>query len=145
MNNFETAIGAINRAKRWHRGALKAFKDKRWDDVIYSFQMSIEQAMKAILILYGIEYPKKHDISNEYKILKSQDIPKWFLDRIDNHSKVLKGLSDKRGLSAYGYVDGIDKDDFKDMAKNFKNSVKEIINECEQLIEQFSKNKKEMS
>ena len=138
MNNLETAKGALNRAKGWHKGALRAFNDKRWDDVIYSYQMTIEQALKAILILYGIEYPKKHDISKEYKILKDQEVPKWFLDKIDNQSKILKELTNKRGLSAYGYVDGIVKDDFKEAAKSFKKFVKEILEDCEILINEFS-------
>jgi len=33
MNNLETTKGALNRAKRW-------------DDVIYSYQMTIKQALK---------------------------------------------------------------------------------------------------
>jgi len=64
MKNLETSQGALKRAERCYQSAIQAFEDKRWDDVMYSCQMSVEQALKAILILYGIEYPKIHDISS---------------------------------------------------------------------------------
>ncbi len=139
MNNLKIAKDALNRAERWHQGAKRAFEDERWDDVIYSYQMAVEQALKAILILFGIEYPKIHNICPVYVDLSSLDIPNWFIDKIDFHTTILEELIEKRGLSAYGYVSGVSKDDFKDDANNFKASVKEILADCKQLIEEFSK------
>ena len=75
MNNLEISQKAIKRAERWYQSSIRGFEDRRWDDVVYAYAMSLEQALKAIMILYGIEYPKKHDISKEYKNLKNQDIP----------------------------------------------------------------------
>jgi HEPN domain-containing protein len=49
--------------------------------------MAVEQALKSILILYGIEYPKKHDISNIYLSLKNKNIPEFFSKSIDNMPK----------------------------------------------------------
>ena len=76
-------------------------------------------------------------------MLKELDIPKWFFDEIDNQAKILKDLTNERGLSAYGYVDGLNKEHFKGTAISFKNSVKEIIKDCEQLIKGFSSKKRE--
>lgn len=143
MNNLETSQGALNRAERWYQSAIRGYEDERWDDVIYSLQMSIEQSLKAILILYGIEYPKKHDISKNYKDLKKQDIPSWFRDKTKNHTKILKNLTNKRGISAYGYVDGFSKDDFKDDALHYKDLVKDVVDDCKKLITEFSNKQKE--
>lgn len=142
MNNLEISQEALKRAKSWYQSAVRGFEDKRWNDVIYSCQMSVEQALKAILILFCIEYPKKHDVSNVYLNLKKQSIPKWFLNKIKYHSKILRELVKKRGLSSYGYIDGMTNEDFKEDAFKYKEPVKRIINDCKKLLIEFSKNLK---
>ena len=139
MNNLDTSFQALKRGKNWHQSAIRALEDQRWDDVIYSYQMAVEQSMKAILILFCIEYPKKHDISKIYLELKALSLPEWFLNKIELHSEIIKDLVRLRGTSAYGYVDGITSDDFFDDALKFKESVKEIIEDCEKLIIEFKK------
>ncbi|MBA7651644.1 hypothetical protein ES703_59463 [subsurface metagenome] len=101
--------------------------------------MAVEQALKAILILYGIEYPKKHDISNIYLSLKNKKVPEFFSENKDNHAKILNILVKKRGPAAYGYVEGINKNEFMKDAKNLKQDVENILNECEQLLLEFNK------
>lgn len=140
MNNLEISQKAIKRAERWYQSSIRGFEDGRWDDVVYAYAMSLEQALKAIMILYGIEYPKKHDISKEYKYLKNQDIPEWFLEKLNLHAEILKNLIIKRAAAAYGYVDGITEEEFTEDAKDFKEPVKEIIEDCKKLIEEYSKN-----
>jgi len=139
MKNYETANEALKRARRWYQGSNRALEDQRWDDVVYSYEMAVEQALKAILILYGIEYPKKHDISNIYLSLKNKKVPEFFSKNIDNHAKILNILVKKRGPAAYGYVEGINKNEFMKDAKNLKQDVENILNECEQLLLEFNK------
>lgn len=139
MKNYETANEALKRARRWYQGSIRALEDQRWDDVVYSYEMAVEQALKAILILYGIEYPKKHDISNIYLSLKNKKVPEFFSKNIDNHAKILNILVKKRGPAAYGYVEGINKNEFMKDAKNLKQDVENILNECEQLLLEFNK------
>ena len=137
MKNFDTSKGAMERAYRWHQSAIRAYEDERWDDVVYSLEMSVEQALKAMLILFGIEYPKKHDISNIYIELKEKQIPDWFKDKIDNQADLLKDLVRLRGNAAYGYVAGLKKNDFKEDASNFKKPVKDLIEDCNKLLIEF--------
>lgn len=139
MKNSETTKEALERARRWYQGAIRALEDKRWDDVIYSYEMAVEQALKAILILYGIEYPKKHDISIIYLTLKSKKIPEFFSKNIDNHAKILNLLVKKRGPAAYGYVEGINKNEFMKDAKDLKQDIEDILNQCEKLLNEFNK------
>ena len=145
MKNLETSQGALKRAERWYQSAIRAFEDERWDDVMYSCQMSVEQALKAILILYGVEYPKIHDISSIYINIKTKDLPRWFSSKMEFHASILEELNEKRGPSAYGYIEGMIKDDFKEDAFYFKDPVNEIINDCKKLIEDFSKKQKSVS
>jgi len=53
MNNLKVAKEALKRGLQWKQGADRALEDKRWNDVIYSYQMSVEQVLKGILILLG--------------------------------------------------------------------------------------------
>jgi len=137
MNNLTVSQGALARAERWYQSAERALDDKRWDDVIYSCQMAIEQVIKGILILFGIEYPKKHDISEIYLSLKMEDVPKWFSDKMTYHAKILKILIEKRSDAAYGYIEGKDINDFRDDAGNFIKIAKEILDDCKKLILDF--------
>ena len=140
MNNLEIAQEALKRARNWYQSAIRGFEDGRWNDSTYSLQMAVEQALKAILILYGIEYPKQHDISNLYLNLKTHHVPKWFLAKINSHSKILQILVKKRGDAAYGYVKGITNKDFKEDALIYKEPAQEVINDCDKLIGEFYSN-----
>lgn len=100
--------------------------------------MAVEQALKGILILYGIEYPKKLDISKILLSLKEMEVPEFFSKNIGKYSKILNLLVKKRGPAEYGYVEGIDKNNFKEDAKNLKGEVEEILKDCESLLQTFS-------
>ena len=141
MKNHQTSQKAIERADRWYQNALRALEDKRWDDVVYSYEMAVEQALKGILILYGIEYPKKHDISASYITLKEADVPSFFKEKIYLHVKNLIYLVEKRGIAAYGYVENISIEDFKADALEFKDIVKEIIHDCKRLLHSYLEEK----
>ncbi|KKM20234.1 hypothetical protein LCGC14_1647500, partial [marine sediment metagenome] len=62
-----------------------------------------------------------------------------FKEKIDNQVDMLKDLVKLRGKAAYGYVDGLKKDDFKVDASNFKDPVKDVIEDCNNLVIEFSK------
>lgn len=141
MNNAETTRKGIERAKRWYQSAIRALEDERWDDAIYSYEMAIEQALKAILILYGIEYPKRHDISNILIQLKQKDIPNFFSDKLDLYANLLTDLVNKRRIAAYGYIEGISKEKFKEDAISLKDTIKEVLNICERVLDIFSEKK----
>ena len=61
--------------------------------------------------------------------------------KIDSQVDMLKGLVKLRGKASYGYVDGLNKDDFKDDASNFKDPVKNVIEDCNNLVNEFSTKK----
>lgn len=138
MNNIKISKEALIRGEQWYQGAIRAFEDERWNDVVYSYEMAVEQVLKAILILFGREYPKIHDIRKFYLNINVKDFPKWFIDKMDFHASILKELVKLRSISSYGYVDGITKDYFKEDAIKFKEDVEQIIKDCKKLIKDFS-------
>lgn len=139
MNNIEVALGGLKRGKQWLQNASRAFEDERWNDVVFSYEMAVEQSLKAVLIIFGIEYPKIHNVSKLYLSINKINIPKWFVDKMDFHAESLKNLVKLRNKAAYGYVNGLTKEDFKEDAIEFQASVTKILNDCETLINDFSK------
>ena len=142
MKNLMVAQESLKRGEQWQQNAIRAYEDERWNDVVFSYEMAVEQALKAILILFGIEYPKIHNISKFYMSINKNNIPKWFVNNMDLHAKTLKELIKLRGIAAYGYVEGLTKDDFKEDANKFKDSVIKVIDDCKNLIKAFSEKSK---
>jgi len=139
MNNIEVAQEGLKRGKQWQQNASRAFEDERWNDVVFSYEMAVEQSLKAVLILFGIEYPKIHNISKLYLSMNKMNVPEWFVNNMDFHAKTLKTLVILRNKAAYGYADGLTKEDFKIDAIEYQDSITKIINDCEKLIKEFSK------
>ena len=124
--NIDLAASAIRRSARWLRSALRALEDERWDDVVYSSQMAVEQASKAVLIALGIEYPREHDVSTVFKrISRIENVPEWFSSIVPELADNISELAELRGLAGYGYEKGLDADYFKGYApKAYEMAVK---------------------
>jgi len=132
------ALSGLSRAARWLKGAERAFQDQRWDDVVYSAQMCVEQSTKSILLLLGIDYPKEHDVSDVFSELAGRkDIPEWFKENVPSVSRHVAELAGLRGLAGYGYEKGLDADYFKDYASEAFEAAKTTLSLCEKLVKQL--------
>ncbi|MEM2850175.1 MAG: HEPN domain-containing protein [Candidatus Bathyarchaeia archaeon] len=135
LTNIDLATSAIKRGKRWLRGAFKALEDERWDDVVYSSQMAVEQVSKAVLMALGIEYPREHDVSAVFKrVSKIEGIPTWFLSILDELASNISELAEIRGLAEYGYEKGLDADYFKDYAPLAYEKARRHYEACAKLL-----------
>ena len=140
VSNIELAYKALARARRWLQSAFRALEDERWDDVVYSAQMAVEQSSKGVLIALGIDYPREHDISDVFSELRNrEDLPKWFRDLILDMSRSIAELAELRGLAGYGYEKGIDVDYFKDYAPEAYSIAKDHVDICEKLLNELFK------
>lgn len=138
VTNVDLARLALRRGWRWLKSALRALEDGRWDDVVYSSQMAVEQASKAVLIAFGIEYPKEHDVSLVFKqLLGVEGIPRWFESMIPELANIISELAELRGLAGYGYEEGLDVDYFKDYAPEAYEMAKKHFEACVKLLSQI--------
>jgi len=64
-------------------------------------QECVELSLKAALKLVGIEYPKKHDVSDVLIEVKDR-FPEWFQKEIRFLADVSRKLAKKREISMYG-------------------------------------------
>jgi len=137
MSNIELARAGIERAGRWLQGASRALQDARWDDVVYSSQMAVEQSAKAVLIALGIDFPKEHDVSIVFEELaKRLDIPEWFRRKVPEIVKVVAELAEMRGLAGYGFEQGIGVEYFMDYAPEAFKRAREVHEACSKLLKE---------
>ncbi len=138
VSNIELAFKAIARARRWLQSARRALEDERWDDVVYSSQMAVEQSSKGVLIALGIDYPREHDVSDVFIELKDRkDLPEWFRNLVSTMSKNIAELAELRGLAGYGYEKGIDVNYFKEYAPEAYSIAEKHVNTCEKLLNEL--------
>jgi len=115
--NIDLAASALRRSARWLTSGSRALEDERWDDVVYSSQMAVEHASKAVLIALGIEYPREHDVSAVFKrASRIENVPEWFSSIVPELANNISELAELRGLAGYGYEKSLDADYFRDYA-----------------------------
>lgn len=135
MKASEIVVRALERAGRWLQGAERASEDRRWDDVVYGAQMCVEQAAKAVLLQYGIDYPKEHDVSDMVLSLAERvDVPVWFQKQVGKVAEVVAELAGKRGVAAYGYGEGIGVEYFKSYAPQALAQSRVVFEACRKLL-----------
>ncbi len=97
--------------------------------------MAAEQALKAVLIYYGIDYPKEHDVSDALLQIKGrEDLPSWFKEQIESMAEAIAELADQRGLAGYGFEQGITAEYFQKYAPQALAKAERICANCEKLL-----------
>jgi len=135
LSNVELARSAIRRAGRWLQSAKRALEDGRWDDVVYSSQMTTESSAKAVLIALGVDYPKEHDVSTIFEELSRRtDLPSDFKESIRESADTIAELAELRGLAGYGFETGIDAEYFKEYAPEAISRAEKLYNRCLTLL-----------
>lgn len=136
--NIDLAASALRRSARWLRSASSALEDERWDDVVYSSQMAVEQASKAVLIALGIEYPREHDVSAVFKrISRIENVPEWFSSIVPELANNISELAELRGLAGYGYEKGLDADYFKGYAPKAYEMARKHYEACAKFLSEL--------
>jgi HEPN domain-containing protein len=138
LKNVEVAVHGLKRAGRWLQGAEAALKDGRWDDVVYSAQMAVEQSAKAVLFALGIDFPKEHDVSDVFLQLSNRDdLPTWFRGDVETISNLIAELAEQRGLAGYGFELGIDAEYFKPYAPQVLENARAAYQKCSKLVQEL--------
>jgi HEPN domain-containing protein len=147
MRTLKLAKLGIERAERWLRSAEVAMEDKRYDDVVYSSQMCVELAAKSILLAFGLEYPREHDVGEPFlKLGQIKEIQAWFKHKVDSLAKYISILAEKRGLAGYGFEEGMDVSYFKDFANEAFGMARQVFEACRKLLKELTLcEKKELS
>ena len=85
------------------REAKIAMEEEVYHRAVRRAQECVELALKAVLRLVGIEYPREHEISAVLmEISEKKNLPGWFTSALPEISRVSKRLTEERGPAFYG-------------------------------------------
>lgn len=134
----EISKEAIKTAETWVETAEATLKNKIYNTALYSEEMAVEIALKAVLLSVGIEPPKVHNIMQviETNIMKSDKLDskdKYEIKRISR--TLLPDLLNIRQISGYTFNYNINQKDLENMAVKYIDEVKSTVKTCRKIVE----------
>lgn len=97
--------------------------------------MAVEQSVKAVLLAFGIAFPREHDVSPILLRLKKQTrVPGWFRDELERIARTVSELAEQRALAGYGFEKGVDVETFRGLAPRALDEAKRTHNLCKKLL-----------
>jgi HEPN domain-containing protein len=90
-------------AERYLKEARNAYVEEDFPTTIRRSQETVELSVKAALRLLGIEYPRKHDVSDVLdQIVGLEALPGYFREAVPFVQEVVRRLAMVRGIAMYG-------------------------------------------
>jgi len=100
-SNRELAEAYLEDAEYTIEEARRALNRGYYHRAVRRAQECVELCLKAVLRLYGLEYPKAHDVSS--MLLRMRDrLPHWFVEKLDFVVEASTTLAMQRAPSFYG-------------------------------------------
>ncbi|RLF23574.1 MAG: DNA-binding protein [Thermoprotei archaeon] len=100
-SNEELALSYLEDAKYSYEEAIMAFKRKLYHRCIRRAQECVELSLKALLRLYGVEYPRTREVSSSLIRIRDK-LPPWFRQELDFVIEASTWLATQRVPSFYG-------------------------------------------
>ena len=98
------ALSYVRQAEERLHHAEEAVERGSYPYVIRQCQEAVELCLKSVLRLYGIEYPRAHDVGHVLRQY-SNLFPDWFRERIPEIARMSRDLCYNRGPAMYGDED----------------------------------------
>jgi HEPN domain-containing protein len=132
--NKDRAERAIKGAEREFRSASMCLEDKDYAGALKYLQECVEYAVKAVLIAYGIDYPKIHAVGRFLYEVREK-YPQWFLEQIQAISEVTDSLA--RGRPKFRYPYEHPPEQYETIVKEVLPKVEKALESCRKLIRQL--------
>jgi HEPN domain-containing protein len=100
--NKEMARDYLTRAGRCLREASLALGEGDFPGTVRRSQEALERAVKGLLRLLAVEYPKAHDVGDAL-MENSSKIPLELRGEVEGMAKLMAELASLRGPAFYGY------------------------------------------
>jgi len=103
MNTLAMAKAYISDARRSFEEAKQNYESQIYHRCVRRCQECVELALKGILRLFSVEYPKKHDVSEALDQIKHiPAAPDWLKSEVDRFKRISLTLALMRGPAFYG-------------------------------------------
>ncbi|MFQ5710401.1 MAG: HEPN domain-containing protein [Candidatus Geothermarchaeales archaeon] len=139
MNDIRRrADEAIKSAEREFKNGSRSLKSGDYAGALKYFQECTEYMVKAVLIAYGIDYPKMHGVGR-FLIQIEEKFPEWFRGEVEAIAEVTDSLA--RGRPRFRYPYEYPLEEHEEAAKKVYPKVREALKNCKRLTEEISERK----
>jgi len=132
--NRDRGKEAIKSAEREFRNSVLCLEDKDYVGSLKYLEECMEYAAKAVLIAYGVDYPKIHAVGRFLYEIREK-YPEWFLKQMQTVAEVTDNLA--RGRPRFRYPYEHPPEQYKTVAKEILPKVKKALESCRKLIKQL--------
>lgn len=136
---IETAAEAMKIAKNWLLTAETMADKKIYNTALYSEEMAVEIALKALLLSFHVEPPKMHNIIEivDSNLINSEKLSKEKREKIKEITRyLLPELLVNRQVSGYTFNYNIDKKDLETLALKYLDLTRNAVKLCNNIIEE---------
>ncbi len=129
----------IDTAKDWLDTARLAMDKGMGAQAIYAMEMSVEIALKSVLITLHIDVPKVHDIRKiaRMHISGNRAVGKAFRGKIDGYLETFEELLRLRAPAGYGFERPAAREEINAEAKRLLPKCTEIVSACERTVKKI--------
>ena len=134
---LEIADEAIRTAESWIKTAETMLGEKVYNTALYSEEMAVEIALKAVMLSMGIEPPKVHNIieSVEANVLSSNNVPKKYKEELKEITRSLfPELLRNRQISGYTFNYNINKKELELLAEKYFEAATDAVALCKTVV-----------
>lgn len=136
MEDKGIAGDAVASAKRWLNSAGRNAGGGDYDTALYSLEMSVEIALKAVLFALGLEVPRMRSISDlATEALKGDSrLPKEFREETDSMVGTFNALINLRPTSGYMFETTSTLTELKKKYEAYKGNAERTVDLCENAV-----------
>jgi len=132
--NKDRAEKAIKSAEREFKNAVRCLEDRDYIGSLKYLQECMEYAVKAVLIAYGVDYPKVHAVGRFLHEIEEK-YPQWFRKQIQTVVEVTDNLA--RGRPKFRYPYEHPPEQYETTAKEILPKVEKALESCRKIIKQL--------
>ncbi|MCL5427941.1 MAG: HEPN domain-containing protein [Candidatus Marsarchaeota archaeon] len=137
-------VTPMENARMWLYTADAALKKRIYSTALYSMEMSVEIALKAVLLEFGVDVPKVHNIMNSLRQIfreKRALLPKEFVEKEGIILDTFNGLLELRPLAGYAFETHAGVADSEGVAGKYMKDSTEVVNLCGAAVKHIGKKK----
>lgn len=140
MEDKSIARDAIENSRRWLSSANVNAKVGNYDLAVYSLEMSVEIALKALLFSIGIDVPKTHSVGDiVVKGVKEDGVLSRMIGgEIDGFVRTFNSLSTLRSMSGYIFETRSTLKDMKSKYEKFAAETERVVDLCGKAVNKRS-------
>ncbi len=128
-------IAAISDAEDWFKTGRAAADVKAYNSALYSLEMAVEIAIKAVLLKLKIDVPKEHNILRLIESFKEEKtLSQNFIKNTLMIEDTFKALLEFRNISGYRFQYGVSKELLKQRYIKYEEPALRVVELCKKEV-----------